>query len=575
MDEMRSMWDDRWEEALGQWSHLVMMRPPHWCFSREEAKEQGLEGSFAMIRLKDHRIVLDGSLIKQYGLDDYALEILAHEIGHHVYVPANLTDNGRMLTLVRKALTEKEEHAPRIMNLFADHLINYHLQSRRGLRMDDIYKKIQKRDKRANSSPVWNLYLGIYEKLYSLQPGELTQVRPSKDRGEQMERDSEMGAHIIRSYSGDWLEGAYSYAILFYPYLWEEEGKAETWTLIMDALKASEGCSGVGADLEAPPEDIDDEPLRDRDGINSADRIPDRSPRGEGPRQRYKSPRDYLDYLRQLDPAGLDINKALARYYKQISAPYLIPFPKEKVPQTEGVIPEGLESWDLGDNPGEIDWFGSLIRSPEIIPGMTTVKRVFAPDEGDTLADTPLDLYIGIDCSGSMGNPAINFSWPVLAGTIIAQSALRGGARVKVTLSGEPGSFMETEGFVRDPRKIMDVLVSYLGTGYAFGIPRLRTDFSRLRKSKTHILLLTDDDIFAMLGGGWNGEGEKTWDVARKALENCGGGGSLVLYSRPEYHKKEADILRKEGWTIHYVSNDEELSRFAKKFAAGKFGGKG
>ncbi len=572
--ELCEAWDERWEEALGLWSRLVMMRSPHWCFFTEEAKAQGLEGSFAMIRLKDHRVVLDASLISYYRLEDFPLEILAHEIGHHVYVPANLQDNGRLLSLVRRALTEKESYAPQFMNLYADHLINYHLQKQKGLAMAEIYQRILAKQK-DTSSAVWNLYLAVYERLFSLKPGTLARVPGKKAESQRLEQDSEIGAQIIRSYCEDWLSGAYSYASLYYPYLWEADQKSASITLLLDTLHASDGASGEGGDLQKVS--ADGVGMLSDHSISGDGRTEIASPQseGEGPAQRYTSPREYLDYMSQLEPGSFDSHKALARYYTQIASPYVIPFPMEVMPEKEAIIPEGLESWDIGDNPGEIDWLGTLIRSPEVVPGMTTVKKVYGWDDDQNGNERVPDLYIGIDCSGSMRNPALRFSWPVLAGTIIAQSALRAGARVKVVLSGEPGSFMETRDFVKSRQEVMNVLISYLGTGFAFGIPRLADDFSRPRKDRTHILLLTDDDIFAMLNDGPHyDQKHSTWEVADKAIKNGRGGGSLVLYSKPEYHAKEAARLKKEGWDLFYVSNDEELSRFAKAFARKKFGAK-
>ena len=37
-------------------------------------------------------------------LDPFPLEILGHEIGHHVYCPADLSDQGRMIARMRRAL---------------------------------------------------------------------------------------------------------------------------------------------------------------------------------------------------------------------------------------------------------------------------------------------------------------------------------------------------------------------------------------------------------------------------------------------------------------------------------------
>ena len=112
------------------------------------------------------------------------------------------------------------------------------------------------------------------------------------------------------------------------------------------------------------------------------------------------------------------------------------------------------------------------MNSPEIVPGVTTVQRVYGESPGVDPAKLPVDLYLGIDCSGSMPNPQYSLSYPALAGTIIALSALRVGAKVMVVLSGEPGKSLATDGFVSEETKVLEVLTSYLGTGTTFGIQR-------------------------------------------------------------------------------------------------------
>src|SRR5262249_3646125 len=149
---------------------------------------------------------------------------------------------------------------------------------------------------------------------------------------------------------------------------------------------------------------------------------------------------------------------------------------------------------------------------------------------------SPIDLYLGVDCSGSMGHPGHHLSYPVLAGAIIALAALRSGSQVKVVLSGEPGKSLSTNGFIRDPKAVLRTLTSYLGTGYSFGIHRLGETFDlRPRGARpVHILIVSDNDLFTMLDNTGkellpNGPGRKGWDVARAAAEKSGAGASMVL----------------------------------------------
>ena len=75
------------------------------------------------------------------------MEILAHEIGRHVLAPATLTDHARCLSRMRRALPGLDAQAPMIANLYTDLLINDRLQRSAGLRMDEIYRRLGKREK--------------------------------------------------------------------------------------------------------------------------------------------------------------------------------------------------------------------------------------------------------------------------------------------------------------------------------------------------------------------------------------------------------------------------------------------
>src|SRR5262245_36411866 len=107
-NKLHADWAAQWPAALHLWSRFVQLHEPKWCFSEAEETAAQLSDSFAMIRLVDHSIVISIRQVIDKGLQDFAKEILAHEIGHHVYCPADLTDNARMLARVRIGLPTKE-----------------------------------------------------------------------------------------------------------------------------------------------------------------------------------------------------------------------------------------------------------------------------------------------------------------------------------------------------------------------------------------------------------------------------------------------------------------------------------
>src|SRR5262249_43810265 len=156
----------------------------------------------------------------------------------------------------------------------------------------------------------------------------------------------------------------------------------------------------------------------------------------------------------------------------------------------------------------------------------------------------------------------MNVSFPVLAGAIMVLSALRAGARVMVVLSGEPGETVATDGFIRDEHKCLEVLTGYLGTGYTFGIHRLKDTFGARKPGDrpAHILIVTDHDIFAMLDGldVGRGPGKPGWEIARDAVQKAGGGGTYVMNMPPGWEAKKVARMHADGWQTHSVQNWEE-----------------
>ncbi|MCA9577604.1 MAG: hypothetical protein KC668_19340, partial [Myxococcales bacterium] len=281
-----------------------------------------------------------------------------------------------------------------------------------------------------------------------------------------------------------------------------------------------------------------------------------------------RSPAEYVAILQALavkrDPRDLVVH-----YYKELARGRLIPFPSELHERAGDPLPEGLDPWLPGSSLETIDWVQTLLQSPVVIPGVTTVERSYGVTDGGEPERKPPDLYVGVDCSGSMANPAARLSYPALAGTVILLSALRAGARAMVCLSGEwrgKGTFRETAGFIRDERELLGVLTNYLGTGASFGLSRLVDTFVTpgplLRK--THILIVSDSDLFGEIGGTEGG-----WETLAEAVRNAGGGATAALNLSRNVASYAGPLqqLRDAGVDPHLVSNEAELVDFARAFA--------
>lgn len=575
LNTLLSLWKSRWQPALDLWSRFTRLRMPHWCLTKADEKKERLSGSFAMIRLQDYAVVISLRLVRENKLEKFPLEILAHEIGHHVYAPADLTDNARLMARTRAGLPSKEHLAGFVSNLYTDLLINNRLQRSSELNMAGVYHALEVNI----NDPLWMLYMRIYEILWRLPANTLAKGEiDSKIAG-----DAQLGARLIRVYAKDWLDGAGRFAALCLPHLLKDEGKKVRAILkpLMDSTQA-----GTGEDIPDGLAEIDpaeqegslhpsmDPALGGLDEKNgeetgekkeSAPLAGGRETYG-GQKNKHRSPDEYAELMKSLG-VKLGEQEITIRYYRERALPHLISFPAKKIPEVSDPLPEGEEIWDIGSPVSEIDWVQTASKGPFVIPGVTTVKRVYGSTSGSDPKQEPVDLYLGIDCSGSMPNPRYQVSYPVLAGAIMALSALRAGARVMVVLSGEPGEFSSTDGFTRSEYEILKVLTGYLGTGYAFGIIRLNDTFLRpggiLRK--THILIITDSDIFSMLQETPDG-----WNIAKKALDAAGGGGTYALHHVDLKHHL-AVRMQKDEWDVYSLIEWDSLIEFARAFSRKKY----
>jgi hypothetical protein len=578
-------WTDAWPAALAAWSKFTRLRPPNLCLTQVEAQQEGLTASFAMIRLQDQSVVVSLPQVIGNHVESFPVEILAHEIGHHVLAPATLTDHARMIARMRRALPTIEQQAPMVANLYTDLLINDRLQRSAGLRMAEVYRAIASP---GNGGAVWALYMRIYEILWGLERGSLGGDKTD----DQMEGDARLGARLVRSYARDWMDGAGRFAMLLLTYLLEDKKSEKLIGTFLDTRNA-----GVGGD----PAGLVDEDADEREGaIHPADDpalndLLDGESEGEGdttapsPKEIQKNlpsrgqAREPFQFGEILRAAGVDISDhdAAVRYYRERAQPYLIPFPSRQTPESTDPLPEGLEPWDIGDALDAADWFQSIMQSPRVVPGVTTVQRVWGTTEGREPKREPLDLDIYVDSSGSMPNPQRNTSYPALAGAILCLSALRAGARVQATLWSGKRQFTSTKGFVRDIEAILRVLTGFFGGATAFPIHVLRDTYETRKPNArpVHILVISDDGVSTMFDS--DERGQSGWDIAAMSLTLAAGGGTLVLNLPDNWDKSQAGPYaairraRAEQWNVYPVTSLEGLVEFARQFSRLQYGAVG
>ena len=574
-DALLQRWRDAWPAALAAWSKYTRLRDARLCHTTMAAAKEGLQGSFAMIRLLDQSVVVNLQGVRELGLQDYAVEILAHEIGHHVLAPASAADQFRLLARLRRALPTLEAHAPMVANLYTDLYINDRLQRQAGLRIDHIYRILEQARTAPASSRVWTLYTRIYEQLWQLPKGDLG----GGAADQAIDTDAWLGARLIRVYARDWMDGAIKFATLLLPYLAEQRQQMEEFYRLADTRDAAAGCDPSGGyqveegELETPIHPVQDRRIS---GLDEAptDPAPDaqRTP-GSG------QAREPYEYGEILKAAGITLSDEdiAVRYYRERALPHLVSFPKMPAPLSTELQPEGLEPWQIGDPIEEIDWLATVVQSPRPVPGLTTVQRQYGREAARRPKPTPVDLDLYVDSSGSMPDPRFHTSYLALAGAIVALSALRTGSRVQVTLWSGKSEVIVTPGFVRDEDQVLGVLTGFFGGGTCFPIHRLRQTFAAPRDRPTHILMISDDGISTMFDN--DEQGNSGWNVAARALVNGGAGGTMALDLRPDWDgdqqagwlQKSYDAIKRarseQGWDIHAIAQAESLVDFARAFS--------
>lgn len=574
LEEAHSRWTEAWPLALEAWSRFTRLRPPLICLEADTARREGLTGSFAMIRLEDQSVVISLPDVLRLGLDDFAVEILAHEIGHHILAPATLTDHSRLLARMRWALPTVEHHAPAVANLYTDILVNDRLQRFQELRVAGVYRRLA-RD--TETGALWVVYMRIYEILWATERNALG-GGATDDR---MEGDALLGARLIRSFARDWLEGSGRFAALMLPYLLEDTFSQKLVSRLLDTQHAGAGGYPEGLVEEDPGEregaihpaedpgltgGAGDEPGEEDGTAAAPEERPSRPARGQA-----REPYQLGEILRA---AGVELSdhEIAVRYYRERARPYLVPFPHREVPQSAEPIPEGLEPWDIGQPTDDVDWFQTVLQCPQVVPGVTTVTRVWGTAEGSSSEKKPIDLDLYIDSSGSMPDPRVLISYPALAGAILSLSALRAGARVQATLWSGKHQFVSTQGFIREEEAVLRVLTGYLGGGTAFPIHILRDTYASPQEltRPVHILVISDDGVTTMFDK--DELGNSGWEISATALARANGGGTLALHLPWEWQgdRVGGELARARdelGWAIHTLASLEDLVEFARDFS--------
>lgn len=561
--ELQTQWRAAWPQALAAWGRFVRLRPP--MLHGAGAAPPGI-GSFAWYSSSDVEVGIDLDQVQKLGLADHALAVLAHEVGHHVLSPADLFTRARLVQRARMGLVDRDANAGLIANLWSDMLINDRLQRRAGLRMDRVWQALG-----PPTDPLFRMVLRADELLWQLAPGTLT----GSSLNGPAESDAQLCAQLVRVYADDPVSGAGGFAALCRPLLPEPDSRPGRRLATLVCAQHTPPGTQIPAGLTNDPSLTEPvchpalDPRVNEEAEDVSERVEAPSATEPATGQTFQ-PADLAAVLTALGVTD-DPRTAAVAFYRDRASRYLIRFPSTvQAPRTEPLL-EGLQEWETGDDLADVDWTGTLLRSSVVIPGLTTVQRSYGDDPGTDPARTPLDLDLYVDSSGSMPNPTTALSPLALAGAVLALSAVRAGARTQVTTWSGPGQLVGTDGFISDSEAILRALVEHFGGTTSFPLPLLARTHLEPRNAGSrrpcHIAVISDAGIDSMFGVG---QPPELADVAVRAVQAAGGGGSLVLHVPAGWRAGLRELA--PGYEVYPVNDLADLVQFAAEFARHTWG---
>ena len=201
-------WRALWPQALALWSTYARLSEPVWCLTAADAQRERLTMSFAMIRLTDHAVVLNIQDIAERGLAGFPLEVMGQEIGHHIYCPGDLTDQGRAeATAAGPAMvaagvaptvlhTSMQTRAIRTANLALDAMDRLWVPVRRSWRLNERhYGALQGMDKKETTEKYGKDQVFEWRRSYDIPPPKLELDDPRHPRFD--ERYASLPADVL------------------------------------------------------------------------------------------------------------------------------------------------------------------------------------------------------------------------------------------------------------------------------------------------------------------------------------------------------------------------------------------
>ncbi len=239
--------------------------------------------------------------------------------------------------------------------------------------------------------------------------------------------------------------------------------------------------------------------------------------------------------------------QALVWYYRDLSRRYEVRFQPVRSEDGEEV-PNAPISWGMGHPFERLDLPYSVYTSGKVVPTLTTKQWDRSRMDVVARRRTPPDVVIILDASGSMTNPVTEVANAVLAGFVMARSAVNLGAKVGLVVYSDRGRTLTVEP-VWDVRRVEDALVTYYGGGTVFPVQEFRRLAALELHRPKHFCLISDTEITNVV--------EASFHLAKALEGHPENSGSVFLIDQPSSEK--AEVIREAGYDIFPVSRGEDL----------------
>ncbi len=541
-----------WRQALDDWGMEVTLSPPAPLSEQKRDSDWGGDEPLAYIDLVSRQVVVNYPLLFDIGAKDSLTGVFAHELGHHLKFPHTL-GLAASLQLLEQSLIPALPHS--LTNLFFDLQVNEFVGRVRSEELAQVYRGFTRKPD-ATITSLFHFYLAIYEELWGLPPGDLTQPRLVEEMEKKFpgyRADARMFVQTFYALPEVYTQFVYFCSRVIRYLDPEQDAKAAALPLMGDVPEPGiddyQGALGGNSMIDRALEEAEQRGWFTEDNAKSV-RATDVN----------NGALSSIEKLSQHLPGhqAQAFKEALVGHiYKRLLEQHLIKLPSQQPPSPDPFLPTTEENWELGDNPRSIDWTLSVLRQGPLA-AMNPLRReleIEPPNENPN-EGTWVEIYL--DTSGSMPNPSASVNVMTLAAQILSAAAIRKGGRVRGIIYS---SDHEESEWMYNEDKARSFLLHYSGGGTDFPFAVFQK-FAAERREVVRVIISDSDFLSNVTGTAAQASFRAGLDSSRLCV-------ALLALWQPEQATNGPlkPFINHSAFRLAVVTNPNELPQAAAKLS--------